>query len=235
MKVSEVFLRKCALIALSLVAGLATLLPPGAIAPVAAERSGPVIALTFDDGPYAGVTSRILDALSENDAVATFFVLGSRVEGREETLKRMEEIGCEIGNHGYSHADLTTLCTADIEREIGRANEEFLRALGHEAALVRPPYGRYNDAVRRTVPYPLVLWTIDTEDWHSQEPAALAANVISKAKDGSVILMHDQQPSTAEAMETIITGLQREGYTFVTISELIEAQGEKCSAIRLPE
>lgn len=200
----------------------------------AVNENGPMIALTFDDGPYADVTAEILDTLETYGVTATFFVLGSRVRGNEELLLRMEALGCEVGNHTWSHADLTKLSAAQCAAEIENTNEELRRALGHGAAAVRPPFGHYNGTVRRVVPYPLVLWTIDTLDWQRQDPAKLTAKVVEQAKEGCVILMHDQQSTTAEAMSQIIPALIGEGFRFVTISELIETVGEKASAIKFP-
>ena len=97
-----------------------------AVLPAAAvNENGPLIALTFDDGPYPNVTTHILDVLEEHDVCATFFVLGSRVAGREDVLLRMESLGCEIGNHTYSHADLTQLSAAQCAEEINKTNAEF--------------------------------------------------------------------------------------------------------------
>ncbi len=145
-----------------------------------------------------------------------------------------EALGCEIGNHTFSHADLTRLSTAQCTEEIDKTNAEFERVLGHPAAIVRPPYGFYNDTVRRNVPYPLVLWTVDTNDWKPRNTGELADAVVKAAEDGSVILMHDQQSSTAEAMDAIIPALIAKGFRFVTVSELIEATDGACRAIKMP-
>lgn len=193
-----------------------------------------LIALTFDDGPYPDVTGHILDVLEKHGVSATFFVLGCRVAGREELLLRMEALGCEIGNHTFSHADLRSLSQAQIEKEINDTNSEFMRVLGHGAKVVRPPYGFYNESVRQAIREPLVLWTVDTEDWRPRNAEELAAAVVREAAAGCVILMHDQQGSTAAAMDTIIPALLKKGFRFVTVSELIAIKGESCSAIKMP-
>lgn len=100
-----------------------------------------MIALTFDDGPYPKVTGHILDVLEKNGVCATFFVLGSRIEGREDVLTRIDELGCEIGNHSFSHADLTRLSKADCQRELSDTDAEIRRVTGHEASVVRPRMG----------------------------------------------------------------------------------------------
>lgn len=213
------------------IGGYGTAEPAAAIV----NENGPVIALTFDDGPYPKVTGHILDVLEKNGVCATFFVLGSRIEGREDVLTRMEELGCEIGNHSFSHADLTRLSKADCQRELGDTDAEIRRVTGHEASVVRPPYGYYNKAVRSAAGRPLILWTVDTNDWRGKAPGEIADYVIQQAKEGSVILMHDQQTQTADAMEMIIPTLIDEGFHFVTVSELIRLTGGQCKGVMLPE
>ena len=213
------------------IGGYGTAEPAAAIV----NENGPVIALTFDDGPYPKVTGHILDVLEKNGVCATFFVLGSRIEGREDVLTRMDELGCEIGNHSFSHADLTRLSKADCQRELNDTDAEIRRVTGHEASVVRPPYGYYNKAVRSAAGRPLILWTVDTNDWRGKAPGEIADYVIQQAKEGSVILMHDQQTQTADAMEMIIPTLIEEGFRFVTVSELIRLTGGQCKGVMLPE
>lgn len=209
----------------------------GTAEPAAAivNENGPVIALTFDDGPYPKVTGHILDVLEKNGVCATFFVLGSRIEGHEDMLTRMDELGCEIGNHSFSHADLTRLSKADCQRELSDTDAEIRRVTGHEASVVRPPYGYYNKTVMSAAERPLILWTVDTNDWRGKAPGEIADYVIQQAKEGSVILMHDQQTQTADAMEMIIPTLIEEGFCFVTVSELIGLTGGQCKGVKLPE
>ena len=199
------------------------------------NENGPMIALTFDDGPYPKVTGHILDVLEKNGVCATFFVLGSRIEGHEDMLTRMDELGCEIGNHSFSHADLTRLSKADCQRELSDTDAEIRRVTGHEASVVRPPYGYYNKTVMSAAGRPLILWTVDTNDWRGKAPGEIADYVIQQAKEGSVILMHDQQTQTADAMEMIIPTLIEEGFRFVTVSELIGLTGGQCKGVMLPE
>lgn len=199
------------------------------------NENGPMVALTFDDGPYSKVTGHILDVLEKNGVCATFFVLGSRIEGREDMLIRMDELGCEIGNHSFSHADLTRLSRADCQRELDDTDAEIERVTGRRANVVRPPYGYYNKTVLSAADRPLILWTVDTNDWRGKPPGEIAAYVIAKAKEGSVILMHDQQTQTADAMEIIIPTLIEEGFRFVTVSELIRLTGGGCKGVKLPQ
>ena len=233
---NKALMRMGAAVCLAAVAALAigghgTAEPAAAIA----NENGPVIALTFDDGPYPKVTGHILDVLEKNGVCATFFVLGSRIEGHEDMLTRMDELGCEIGNHSFSHADLTRLSKADCQRELSDTDAEIRRVTGHEASVVRPPYGYYNKTVMSAAGRPLILWTVDTNDWRGKAPGEIADYVIQQAKEGSVILMHDQQTQTADAMEMIIPTLIEEGFRFVTVSELIRLTGGQCKGVKLPE
>lgn len=233
---NKTLMRMGAAVCLAAVAALA-IGGHGTAEPAAAivNENGPVIALTFDDGPYPKVTGHILDVLEKNGVCATFFVLGSRIEGHEDMLTRMDELGCEIGNHSFSHADLTRLNKADCQRELSDTDAEIRRVTGHEASVVRPPYGYYNKTVRSAAGRPLILWTVDTNDWRGKAPGEIADYVIQQAKEGSVILMHDQQTQTADAMEMIIPTLIDEGFRFVTVSELIRLTGGQCKGVKLPE
>lgn len=233
---NKTLMRMGAAVCLAAVAALA-IGGHGTAEPAAAivNENGPVIALTFDDGPYPKVTGHILDVLEKNGVCATFFVLGSRIEGHEDMLTRMDELGCEIGNHSFSHADLTRLSMADCQRELSDTDAEIRRVTGHEASVVRPPYGYYNKTVMSAAERPLILWTVDTNDWRGKAPGEIADYVIQQAKEGSVILMHDQQTQTADAMEMIIPTLIEEGFRFVTVSELIGLTGGQCKGVKLPE
>lgn len=233
---NKTLMRMGAAVCLAAVAALA-IGGHGTAEPAAAivNENGPVIALTFDDGPYPKVTGHILDVLEKNGVCATFFVLGSRIEGHEDMLTRMDELGCEIGNHSFSHADLTRLSKADCQRELSDTDAEIRRVTGHEASVVRPPYGYYNKTVMSAAGRPLILWTVDTNDWRGKAPGEIADYVIQQAKEGSVILMHDQQTQTADAMEMIIPTLIEEGFRFVTVSELIGLTGGQCKGVKLPE
>lgn len=176
-------------------------------------------ALTFDDGP-SSFTGRLLDCLEANNARATFFMVGQEVEYFPDEVKRMEEIGCELGNHTYSHTDLTTLSPQDMSAEIAATDELLLNLSGHGATVVRPPYGSVNDSVKSTIGTPMILWSIDTEDWETQDPQQIVDTVLSQIEDGSIILMHDIFRTSVDAAEILIPQLKKEGYELVTVHEL---------------
>lgn len=193
-------------------------------APEKAEKEKKTIALTFDDGP-SSFTGRLLDCLEKNNAKATFFMVGKEIESFPDEVKRMEKLGCELGNHTYSHTDLTTLSSEEISNEIGTVDKLLYDLAGHGATVVRPPYGSINDNVRSTVGTPMMLWSVDTLDWETEDVQKIVDAVMSSAEDGAVILMHDIFKTSVDAAEIIIPKLIKEGYDLVTVHELAEKKG----------
>ena len=185
-----------------------------------------LVALTFDDGPHGEYTNQILDVLEKYDAKATFFVVGSRIRGREKILKRMDKLGCEVGNHTWSHADLTKLSKEQAEKEIENTSNAVKKAIGKGTSLVRPTYGA-RQGLKEYVKYPMILWSVDTEDWKTRDTEATIKEATKIKKSGNIILFHDMYSSTAEAVQKIVPALIDEGYELVTVSELFSAMGEK--------
>lgn len=184
----------------------------------------PMVALTFDDGP-GRYTEDLLTVLEEYDSRATFFVLGQQVESFPTSIKKMKELGCEIGNHTYSHARLTELSEKDMKSQINKTNDAIKAVIGEGTKLVRPTYGDVNSAVREHVKYPLIMWSLDTEDWKLKDSAKIADVILSQVEDGDIILMHDIHEFTLEAMKTVIPELVSRGYQLVTVSELASTHG----------
>ena len=178
------------------------------------------VALTFDDGPDPIVTMQILDILQKYDAKATFFMLGSRVEYYSEIAKQVAEAGHELGNHTWTHPDLTKAGVDKIYKEIERTSAIIQEVTGIESTTFRPPYGAVNQIVRNQTDLPVVLWDVDTLDWKHRDADQLLLNVQNSVKDGSIILMHDIHHSTADGLDAVLAYLQGEGFTFVTVSEL---------------
>lgn len=184
------------------------------------DKSKPMVALTFDDGPNEKSTNVILDALEKYQARATFFVVGYKVEDNSDTIKRAYRLGCEIGSHTYNHIELTTLSRKQIKAQI-RNTEKVIRAVtGQKRVLLRPPYGSVDENVLKEITSPIVLWSIDTEDWKTRDSKKTVDSVINNVKDGDVILLHDSYDESAEAAEEIIRKLSEKGYQMVTASEL---------------
>lgn len=187
----------------------------------------PMVALTFDDGPSKRYTRSILDALKEYNASATFFVLGSNAERAPDLLQRMVMEGNEIGNHTYSHKQLTTLSKEHIEEEI-IATQESIYGITHTyPKLIRPPYGSKNDNVLECANGKrIVTWTLDTRDWQHKDSNTIVRNVCDTVKNGDIILMHDLYASSAQAAVILIPRLQEMGYQLVTVSELYTYYGQ---------
>ncbi len=188
------------------------------------------IALTFDDGPSNSQTDRLLDILDGNNAKATFFVLGKSVGNGSDCLKRMIELGMEIGSHGYDHTQLTKLDNSALEKHIQDTNAKIKEASGAEPTLLRPPYGSYNEAVKSAAGVPIVLWSVDTLDWKSRNADAVYSETMRSVRDGSIILYHDIYESTVDAIERLLPELKAEGYELVTVSELAEIKGKPLTA-----
>ena len=140
----------------------------------------PMIALTFDDGP-GKYTSKLLDALEQYGAHATFFMVGKNVPKYPEEVKRMLEIGCELGNHSYDHAQLTKLTPEGIQGQVNDTNGEIEKVVGKSATLLRPPYGAVDDNVKQNVGMPMILWSVDTLDWKTKDVNATIENVLTNA------------------------------------------------------
>lgn len=183
----------------------------------------PVIALTFDDGP-SKYTSKILDILKENNANATFFVIGNKVEIFKETIKKMVEFGNEIGNHSYSHKWLTKLDKQDFEMEIKKTQEIIKEITGYTPTLLRPTYGSINKNIRLNTDLKIVMWTVDTMDWKLKNSKNIVERALKDIKDGDIVLMHDIRKSTLEAVKILVLELKKQGYQFVTVSELEEVK-----------
>lgn len=184
----------------------------------------PMVALTYDDGP-SQYTSVILDILGQYGGAATFFVLGQRVPGYADTIRRAHNMGCEIGNHTYSHQILTKIGTPQIQSQIYSTNAAVKNIIGVSPVVMRPPGGGQNPSVRSAVGMPLILWSIDTLDWKTRNASSTQAAILNHVKDGDIILMHDLYSPTAEASKAVIPELVRRGYQLLTVSELAECRG----------
>lgn len=184
----------------------------------------PMIALTFDDGP-GKYTDRLLETLENNHAKASFFMVGQNVGRYPQTIQKMKGLGCDIGNHTMNHRNLVKLSVEDILMQIESTNDALKKIINEGSTLVRPPYGSEDAKVRENVKYPLVMWSVDTNDWQTEDASALVDYILNNVKDGDIVLMHDIYESSVEAAVTVIPRLIEEGYQLVTISELAEARG----------
>lgn len=179
------------------------------------------VALTFDDGPNADYTGMLLDGLKERGIKATFFVLGSEVERYPQLVKRASEEGHLIGVHAYRHVNLCQLSDAQAVEQIDRTNGAIYRATGQYASYIRPPYGCWKEDLDYEVQMVEVLWDIDPRDWATTSSDLVVQRVLNKVEENSIILLHDASKSSVQAAFTIIDTLQKQGYTFVTVEELL--------------
>lgn len=184
-----------------------------------------MVALTYDDGPYTPVTNQILDVLEENNARATFFVVGSRVSTYKDCIKREAELGCEIANHTYNHTILTSVSASTIKSEISKTNNAVKKITGQSPALVRAPGGSVNSTVKKYVEFPLINWSVDTLDWKNRNSSSVVSSIKNNVRDGSIVLMHDLYGSTGDATEEIVPWLIKKGYQLVTVSEMMAVKG----------
>ena len=124
-----------------------------------------LIALTFDDGPRRSTTTALLDGLAERGVKATFFLIGEQLENNEDVVCRMDEEGHQVGIHTFDHVRLTGLSKVDFDAQVDRTRQLLKNILGHNDFLLRPPYGIMDDGIRRHAGCPIILWSIDPEDW----------------------------------------------------------------------
>lgn len=184
----------------------------------------PMLALTFDDGP-GEYTQELLDCLEENNAHATFFMLGQNVSVYPDAPKRMLEIGCEIGSHSWDHTQLTTIDLDAVAKQFSDTDNALIEACGQAASVARAPYGDGNTDIYNTVAKPFFMWSLDTEDWRLMDADADYDAVMNgDLTDGSIILMHDIHQPSVQAAIRFIPELVAKGYKLVTVSEMAEAK-----------
>ncbi|MBQ3078188.1 MAG: polysaccharide deacetylase family protein, partial [Clostridia bacterium] len=190
------------------------------------DNLAPRVALTFDDGP-SEKTITLLDGLKERGVQATFFLLGSKVAGREATVQRMVAEGHLVGNHSYSHPVLSKLSRDSIARQISSTADAIEQAAGVRPWLVRPPYGDAPAKVRQSLAEPLIHWSVDTRDWESRNTQSIVNLTLANTKDGDIILLHDLYDTTIEATFLIIDALKERGFEFVTVETLYAEAGQE--------
>lgn len=186
------------------------------------------VALTFDDGPSRDNDGTILETLQANGAHATFFVLGNRARVDGDIMQMITGAGCEIASHSWDHPQLSKLKWTKVKSQIDRTDKIVAKLLnGYEISLLRPPYGSISKTMRKKIKKPMILWSLDTEDWKSRNAKKVFNRVKKEVKDGDIILMHDIHPETAQAVKKIVPWLSEQGYDMLTVSELMARKGKK--------
>ncbi len=189
------------------------------------DPNAPMVALTFDDGPYAAVGNRIMDCAEQYGGRVTFYVVGERVNSYKSEILRMYNNGHEIGNHTQNHKYLQKLGAQEIKQQVAACNQAVAAITGEAPKTVRLPGGGKNSTVLANISQPIVLWDIDTLDWKTRNAVSSVQTVLSQVKDGSVVLMHELYNSSGDAAVTIIPQLVARGYQLVTVSELAQFRG----------
>ena len=183
----------------------------------------PVAALTFDDGPNASSTPILLDGLKERKVRATFFLIGENVEKdeNEKIVKRMYEEGHLIGNHTYTHCNLSKLETGEAKKELEQTDTVIEKITGKQPVFARAPYGELPVDSGQDLSRIYIGWTVDPLDWMTEDAGAVVKTVVEEINPGDIILLHDCYPSSVQAAIRIVDLLQGKGYEFVTVDHLI--------------
>lgn len=189
------------------------------------EESGvkekPSIAITFDDGPSSRYTGGLLDGLKERNVKASFFLIGENAEENPELVERIYKEGHLIGNHTYSHVQMTHLSEEAAVREIERTDQVISAITGEHVAYMRPPFGAWQRELEVRMEVLPVLWSVDPLDWTTENVDEIVSKVVTEVEEGDIILLHDCYASSVEAALRIVDILQKEGYEFVTVDRLL--------------
>lgn len=187
------------------------------------QEEGPVLALTFDDGPSANVTSELVAALNERGAKATFFMLGVNAQAYPKLVQFVQESGHQVASHGWDHAHyLTDLNETQLAAELSQADEAIYAAIGEYPAYLRPPYGAMDRTTAARIDKPMMLWTIDPRDWEVRDSQAVCDHIVENAYDGGVVIAHDNYQTTLDGVICAVDILAQQGYRFVTLEEYYE-------------
>ena len=183
------------------------------------DGTKPMVALTYDDGPSI-YTDSILDTFEEYGQRCTFFIVGDRISWNEDQARREAAMGCEQGNHTYSHNRLTDLTAEEMQEKLKGTDDELIRISGKPSTCLRPPEGKWNDTLKSVCGCPIILWSVDSRDWESKNADKICNRVIGHVQDGDIVLMHDLYQSTADATKRIVPSLIEAGFQLVTVEEL---------------
>jgi peptidoglycan/xylan/chitin deacetylase (PgdA/CDA1 family) len=193
----------------------------------------PFIAMTFDDGPSAENTPRLLEMLKERNIKATFFLIGQNAASNPEIVRRILADGHEIGNHSWTHPQLSKLSDDRVTAEITKTQEAIKSASGFTPTLLRPPYGaitpRQREWIENQFGLNIILWSVDPFDWKRPGASVITQRILAQVHPGAIVLSHDIHKQTVDAMPATLDGLIRKGYKFVTVSQLIAMNKPKPS------
>jgi peptidoglycan/xylan/chitin deacetylase (PgdA/CDA1 family) len=185
----------------------------------------PYIAMTFDDGPSAENTPRLLEMLKQRNIKATFFLIGQNVVSNPDLVRRILAEGHEIGNHSWTHPQLSKLSDDRVTAEITQTQDAIKDASGFTPTLLRPPYGaitpRQREWIENRFGLNIILWSVDPFDWKRPGASVITQRILSQTRPGAIILSHDIHKQTVDAMPATLDALIAKGYKFATVSQLI--------------
>lgn len=179
------------------------------------------VAITFDDGPNPDYTADLLKGLKERGVSATFFLLGKEAEKYPELVLQMHEEGHLIATHSYAHVNLCNLTDEAAIEQVNKTNEIIEEITGENPQFIRPPFGSWKQDLDYETTMIEVLWDVDPKDWNTSNTSVIVKRVLKDVEDGDIILLHDASQSSVDAAFQIIEELQKEGYLFVTVDELV--------------
>lgn len=179
------------------------------------------VAITFDDGPNPDYTEILLAGLKERGVKATFFLLGKEVEKYPEIVEDIHDEGHLIGTHSYEHVNLSNLSDVAAIEQVDKTNAAIHEITGEYPEYIRPPFGCWKCNLDYETTMIEVLWDVDPLDWKTSNSDVIAKRVVDKVGENDIILLHDASESSVNAAFKIIDELQREGYTFVTVEEIL--------------
>lgn len=198
-------------------AGINNKIKPASISLVSEKK----VAITFDDGPNADYTEELLKGLKERGVCATFFLLGTEIEKYPELVKQIHEGGHLIGTHSYQHVNLCNLTDEAAIEQVVKTNTLVKEITGESPLFIRPPFGCWKKDLDYETMMIEVLWDVDPLDWCTNNTSVIVERVLKNVKDGDIILLHDASKSSVDAALQIIDQLQKEGYLFVTVEEVV--------------
>ncbi len=192
---------------------------------MAIRTRSPVVGMTFDDGPHPRLTPLLLDMLKARGLKATFYLIGNRVVTWPDIVRRIAAEGHEIGNHSWSHPDLSRRSDASVMTEIDRTTDAIFKVTGRPPVTFRPPYGAFSRRQRLMLyekrNLPTILWSVDPQDWRRPGSSVVASRILQGSRPGAIILSHDIQTGTVKAMPQTLDGLRTRGMRFATISQMM--------------
>jgi peptidoglycan/xylan/chitin deacetylase (PgdA/CDA1 family) len=200
---------------------------------------GPYIAMTFDDGPSPETTPRLLDILKQRNIKATFFMIGQNAERNPAIVKRILAEGHEIGNHSWTHPQLSKLSDDRVTEEINKTQNAIKDASGYTPVILRPPYGaitaRQKEWIEKQFGLSVIIWSVDPFDWKRPGASVIEQRILAGARPGAIVLSHDIHKQTVDAMPATLDALAAKGFKFVTVSQLIAMNKPKSSPTPSPQ